>query len=124
MRIVALASLLLLPSAGCGTSSEEDHGAVELGEAPPAVTYTEMRLTPRGTQSGLQEDLFPFRLGQAEDPVAAETAYWNVDLERRADLKPLHHEEARRSYARMIRQYRREIRLYEATVHRGSTLDI
>ncbi len=87
MRIVALASLLLLPSAGCGTSSEEDHGAVELGEAPPAVTYTEMRLTPRGTQSGLQEDLFPFRLGQAEDPVAAETAYWNVDLERRADLR-------------------------------------
>jgi hypothetical protein len=35
-------------------------------------------------------------------------------LEGRADGKPKHFDEVRRSYARMISQYRREIKLYEA----------
>ncbi len=33
----------------------------------------------------------------------------------RADLSPAHRAEVLRSYDRMIRQYRREIKLYEAT---------
>ena len=33
----------------------------------------------------------------------------------RGDLAPAHREEVVRSYDRMIRQYRREIKLYEAT---------
>lgn len=33
----------------------------------------------------------------------------------RNDLNAIHKEEARRSYLDMIRQYRREIKLYEAT---------
>jgi hypothetical protein len=37
-----------------------------------------------------------------------------ADLESRADLKPLHLAQVRRSYKSMIRQYRREIKLYEA----------
>ena len=37
-----------------------------------------------------------------------------AELEDRTDLKPSHLEEVRRSYERMIRQYRREINLYEA----------
>ena len=36
-----------------------------------------------------------------------------ADLESRADLEPLHLAEVRRSYKSMIRQYRREIKLYE-----------
>jgi len=34
-------------------------------------------------------------------------------LESRADLKPLHLAEVRRSYKSMIRKYRREMKLYE-----------
>jgi len=34
-------------------------------------------------------------------------------LESRADLKPLHLAEVRRSYKSMIRKYRREMRLHE-----------
>ena len=37
-----------------------------------------------------------------------------ADLESRTDLKPLHLAELRRSYKTMIRQYRREMKLYEA----------
>ena len=37
-------------------------------------------------------------------------------LEARPEGKPKHFEEVRRSYARMIGQYRREIKLYEATL--------
>jgi len=37
-----------------------------------------------------------------------------ADLELRTDLKPLHLAELRRSYKTMIRQYRREMKLYEA----------
>jgi hypothetical protein len=37
-----------------------------------------------------------------------------ADLESRTDLKPLHLGEVRRSYKSMIRQYRREMKLYEA----------
>ncbi len=35
-------------------------------------------------------------------------------VEKRTDLSPGHATEVRRSYERMIRQYRREIKLYEA----------
>ena len=35
-------------------------------------------------------------------------------LDRRQDLDPQHHAEVRQSYLRMISQYRREIKLYEA----------
>ena len=38
-----------------------------------------------------------------------------AQLEGRAAGKPKHFDEVRRSYARMIGQYRREIKLYEAT---------
>ena len=38
-----------------------------------------------------------------------------AQLEGRATGKPKHFDEVRRSYARMIGQYRREIKLYEAT---------
>ena len=37
-----------------------------------------------------------------------------ADLELRTDLKPSHLADVRRSYQDMIRQYRREIALYEA----------
>jgi hypothetical protein len=37
-----------------------------------------------------------------------------ADLEARTDLTPLHLAEVRRSYKTMIRQYRREMKLYEA----------
>jgi len=37
-----------------------------------------------------------------------------ADLELRTNLKPLHVAEVRRSYKTVIRQYRREIKLYEA----------
>jgi hypothetical protein len=37
-----------------------------------------------------------------------------AQLEGRAGGKPKHFDEVRRSYARMISQYRREIKLYEA----------
>jgi hypothetical protein len=37
----------------------------------------------------------------------------------RADLSPAHRVEVLRSYDRMVRQYRREIKLYEAT-HRSA----
>jgi hypothetical protein len=35
-------------------------------------------------------------------------------LNQRSDLSPVHLAEARRSYQTMIRQYRRELKLYEA----------
>ena len=38
-------------------------------------------------------------------------------LEALEDLEPLHHSEVRQSYRQMIREYRREVRLYEASVH-------
>jgi hypothetical protein len=37
-----------------------------------------------------------------------------ADFESRTDLKPLHRAEVQRSYETMIRQYRREMKLYEA----------
>jgi hypothetical protein len=37
-----------------------------------------------------------------------------ADVEARSDLKPMHLAEVRRSYRSMIRQYRREMKLYEA----------
>jgi hypothetical protein len=37
-----------------------------------------------------------------------------ADVESRGDLKPLHLAAVRRSYASMIRKYRRELKLYEA----------
>jgi hypothetical protein len=36
-------------------------------------------------------------------------------LARRTDLSPLHLAEVRRSYQTMIRKYRRELKLYEAS---------
>jgi len=36
-------------------------------------------------------------------------------LAKRSDLTPQHHAEARKSHLRMIGQYRREIKLYEAS---------
>jgi len=36
-------------------------------------------------------------------------------LDERSDLNPQHHAEARTSYHRMIGQYKREIKLYEAS---------
>ncbi|CAN5771377.1 hypothetical protein BH23PLA1_BH23PLA1_40680 [soil metagenome] len=39
-----------------------------------------------------------------------------AELETRTDLQPQHHAEVRRSYERMMRQYRREIKLFEATL--------
>lgn len=43
-----------------------------------------------------------------------------ADVEKRTDLTPLHLAEVRRSYKRMIRRYRREIKLYEAILSRQS----
>jgi len=43
-----------------------------------------------------------------------------ANLESRVDLKPLHLAEVRRSYQSMIRQYRRELELYEAERCHGS----
>ena len=37
-----------------------------------------------------------------------------ADIRKRSDLSPLHLAEVRRSYETMIRQYRRELKLYEA----------
>ena len=39
-------------------------------------------------------------------------------LEARTDLTPIHHAEARESYLDMMRQYLREIKLYEAWLAR------
>jgi hypothetical protein len=44
-----------------------------------------------------------------------------ADLESPTDLKPLHLEDVRRSYKNMIRQYRREITLYEAESSQGAS---
>jgi hypothetical protein len=41
-------------------------------------------------------------------------------LDERKDLNPQHHLEVRKSYLRMIGQYRREIKLYEATLAESS----
>ena len=41
-------------------------------------------------------------------------------LEARTDLSPIHHAEARQSYRDMMRQYLREIKLYEAWLARQS----
>jgi hypothetical protein len=38
-----------------------------------------------------------------------------AELGKRGDLSPIHLAEVRRSYQTMIRQYRRELKLYEAT---------
>jgi hypothetical protein len=43
-----------------------------------------------------------------------------ADLETRTDLKPPHLDDVRRSYKEMIRQYRREITLYEAESSQGA----
>ena len=43
-----------------------------------------------------------------------------ADLASRTDLKPLHLAEVRRSYGTMIRQYRREMNLYEAGRGQGA----
>jgi hypothetical protein len=47
------------------------------------------------------------KLAQMEERLAA--------LQRRADLHPSHRAAAERSYRDMIRQYRRDLKLYEAT---------
>lgn len=39
-----------------------------------------------------------------------------ADLENREGISKLHLNESRKSYSEMIRQYRREIKLYEASV--------
>jgi hypothetical protein len=41
-----------------------------------------------------------------------------ADLQRRTDLTPEHRAAVRRSYQSMMRKYRREIELYEATLNR------
>jgi hypothetical protein len=41
-----------------------------------------------------------------------------AQLEARPHANPKHFEEVRRSYARMIGQYRREIKLYEDTINK------
>jgi polyhydroxyalkanoate synthesis regulator phasin len=38
-----------------------------------------------------------------------------AELGNRTDLSPIHLDEARKSYSDMMRQYRREIKLYEAS---------
>ena len=60
------------------------------------------RLTPTGYSQTLE------KLRDLEQRLA--------DLDRRPDLSEPHREDARRSYERMIRQYRGEIKLYEATL--------
>lgn len=57
-------------------------------------------LTPEGYAQSLE------KLARLEERLAA--------LENRTDLSPQHLAETRRSYEEMIRQYRREIKLYEA----------
>jgi hypothetical protein len=43
-----------------------------------------------------------------------------AEIGKRKDLNPQHHLEVRKSYLRMIGQYRREIKLYEATLAESS----
>lgn len=56
-------------------------------QAQPAVTYTELRLTPRGTSSGLERDLEPMRERSADDETFFAEAAENIDLDRRAELR-------------------------------------
>lgn len=61
-------------------------------------------MTPLLTSAGYAQT--QKKLAQIEKRLAA--------LEGRASGKPKHFDEVRRSYARMISQYRRKIKLYEA----------
>jgi len=63
-------------------------------------------MTPRLTPAGYSQT--KLKLAALEKRLA--------DVEKRTDLSPRHATEVRRSYACMIRQYRREIKLYEATL--------
>ncbi len=60
--------------------------------------------TPRTEAGYLQTKK---KLAQMEDRLAA--------LRRRTDLDPVHRAEVERSYQDMMRQYRRDLKLYEAT---------
>ena len=42
-----------------------------------------------------------------------------AELEKRTDLTPAHLDAVRRSYHSMMRKYRKEIELYEATAEEG-----
>lgn len=68
-----------------GEATEEHGEAEELAEA--AVSYAEMRRTPRGKSSGLEQDLEPMRKASADDKVFFEGAATNIDLIRRAKLR-------------------------------------
>jgi hypothetical protein len=58
-------------------------------------------LTPTGYEQTKE------KLASLEDRLAG--------LTRRTDLSPEHQSDARRSYEQMIGQYRREVKLYEAS---------
>jgi len=60
------------------------------------------QLTPEGYAQTLE------KLGNLEKRLA--------ELDKRTDLSPQHLAETRRSYEEMIRQYRREVKMYEAAV--------
>ncbi|HXG09657.1 MAG TPA: hypothetical protein VNK04_07700 [Gemmataceae bacterium] len=66
-------------------------------------------MTPRLTPEGYAQT--KIKLANMEARLAA--------LRARHDLNPVHKEEVERSYLDMIRQYRREIKLYEATQANG-----
>ena len=63
-------------------------------------------MTPRLTPAGYSQT--KAKLAALEKRLA--------DVEERTDLSPCHATEVRRSYAGITRQYRREIKLYEATL--------
>jgi hypothetical protein len=67
-------------------------------------------MTPRLTPGGCAQT--KAKLESLEHRLAA--------IESRSDLKPLHLAEVRGSYKSMIRQYRRELKLYEAE-HRAES---
>lgn len=71
-----------------GPASEEGEEAANEGlDALDAVTYSEMRLTPRGVSSGLERDLEPMREESASDKIFFEGSPLNIDLARRARLR-------------------------------------
>jgi hypothetical protein len=63
-------------------------------------------LTPEGYEQA------KLKLAEMEKRLAA--------LEKRTDLRPWHYEASRKSYLKIMRQYLRDIKLYETTAARNS----
>ncbi len=87
LGISVQACALQPPPQTSSAAEDAEEAASEPSDAPAAVTYSEMRLTPRGGSSGLERDLEPMREESASDKIFFEGSTENIDLVRRAGLR-------------------------------------